>query len=98
MQVCMNEAADLAALVTKLKEDHAKELEQHDLKHASELSKMTDQINNLSANLESVMKNIKEWHESMSRAIRTTEEKLASHADEMTAIHDSVLGMLPILA
>ena len=98
MQACMNEATHLAALVTKLKEDHAKELERRDLKHASELSKMTDQINNLSASLDSVMKNSNEQHDNMSRAVMTVEENLANHTDEMTAIHDSVLGMLPILA
>ena len=92
----MNEVADLAALVTKLKEDHAKELEEWDLKHASELIKITDQIKNLSANLETVMKNGQEQHDQMSRAIKTTEEKLASHADEMTAIHDNILGKLSI--
>ena len=60
MQVCINEAADLAALVMKLKEDHAKELEARDLKHASKLSKMSKHNKNLSANLETVMKNSQE--------------------------------------
>ena len=62
MQSCMNEAADLVALVAKLKEDHFKELEQQDLKHAGEMSKLTDQISNLSASLETVMKTSKEQH------------------------------------
>ena len=86
----MNEAADLVALVAKLKEDHAKELEQRDLKHVGELSNMTDQISNLTASLDSVMKTSKEQLDNMSRAVRTD-------ADEMTAIHDSVLGKLSIL-
>ena len=97
MQAYMNEPADLAALVTKLKA-HAKELEEQDLKHVSELSKLTDQIKNLSANLETVMKNSQEQHEQMSRAIKTAEEKLASHTNEITAIHDNILGNLSILA
>ena len=93
----MHEAADLVALVTKLKEDHAKELEERDLKHVGNMSKLMDQISNLSASLEFVMKTSKEQHENMARAVRTTEEKLANHADEITAIHDSVLGKLSIL-
>ena len=96
MQVCMNEAADLAALVTKLWEDHAKELEAQNLKHASKLSKMTEQKKNLSANLETVMKNSQEQHEKMSRALKTVEDKLASHADELTTIHDNVLCNFPL--
>ena len=44
MQACMNEAADLAALVAKLKEEHAKALEERDLNHGSEMSKLTEQI------------------------------------------------------
>ena len=55
MQACMNEAADLVALVAKLKEEHAKALEERDMKHATEMSKLTEQLNNLSANLETVM-------------------------------------------
>ena len=97
MQACMNKAADLAALVTKLKEDYAKELEVRDLKHASKLSKMSEQKKNMSANLETVMKNSQEQHEQMSRAIKTVEDKLANHADELTTIHDNVLGILSIL-
>ena len=34
MQTCMNKAVDLAALVAKLKEEHAQALEERDLKHA----------------------------------------------------------------
>ena len=90
----MNEAADLVALVAKLKEDHTKELEERDMKHAADMSKLTEQIKNLSASLETVAKNSKEQHDSMSHAVRTAEEKLASHADEMTALHDHVLGKL----
>ena len=96
MQARMNEAADLVALVTKLKEDHAKELEKRDLKHAADMSKLTEQIKNMSTSLETVMKTSKEQHDNMSRAVRTVEEKLASHADEMTAFHDHVFGKLSI--
>ena len=60
MQDYMNEAANLVALVTKLKEDHAKELEARDLKHASELSKMTEPNKNMSANLGTGMENSQE--------------------------------------
>ena len=92
MQAYMNETADLVALVTKLKEDHTKELEERDMKHAANMSKLTEQIKNLSASLETVAKNSKEQHDSMSHAVRMAEEKFASHADEMTALHDHVLG------
>ena len=44
MQGCMNEAANLAALVAKLKEEHAKALEERDMEHGAELSKLTEQI------------------------------------------------------
>ena len=44
MQACMNEAADLVALVAKLKLDHAKELEERDMKHAADMSKLTDRL------------------------------------------------------
>ena len=102
MQACMNEAPDLVALVAKLmedhaKEDHAKELEERHLKHAADMSKLTEQIKNMSASLETVMKTSKEQHDNMSRAVRTAEEKLASHVDEMTTLHDHVLGKLSIL-
>ena len=69
MQAYMNEAADLVALVAKLKEDHAKELEEQDLKHAGDMSKLTDQISNLSASLETVMKTSKEQHDNMSHVV-----------------------------
>ena len=50
----MNEAVDLAALVAKLKEEHAQALEERDLKHAGELSKLTEQINNLTGSLDDI--------------------------------------------
>ena len=97
IQACMNEAADLVSFVARLKEDHVKELEERGLKHAGEMSKLTGQISNLSASLETVMKTSKKQHENMAQVVRTAEKKLANHADEMTAIHDSVLGKLSIL-
>ena len=88
MQACMNEAADLAALVAKLKEEHAKALEERDMKHGAELSKLTEQIKNLNESLDTVAKRNKEQH----AQLREAEEKLAAHVDDMTALHDHVLG------
>ena len=65
MQACMNEGADLVALVAKLKEEHIKALEERDMKHASEMSKLTEQLNNLSVNLETIMQNNKKAHDNM---------------------------------
>ena len=76
MQACMNEAADLAALVTKLKEEHAKALEERDINHGSEMSKLTAQITSLNGSLDAVGKH----------------NKLAAHVDDMAALHDHVLG------
>ena len=64
------------------------------MKHAAEMSKLTEQLNNLSANLETVMQNNKKTHDNMAESLGKAEEKLASHADEMTALHDHVLGKL----
>ena len=88
MQACMNEAADLAALVAKLKEEHAQALEERDMKHAGELSKLMEQINNLNGSLDTIAKQNKEQHVQL----REAEEKLASHVDDMAALHDHVLG------
>ena len=88
MQACMNEVADLAALVAKLKEEHAQALEERDLKHAGALSKLTEQINNLNGSLDVIAKQNKEQHVQL----REAEEKLASHVDDMAALHDHVLG------
>ena len=90
MQACMNKAADLAALVAKLKEEHAQTLEERDMKHAAELGKLTEQIEKLSGSLDTVAKHNKEQHVQF----REAEEKLASHVDEMAALHDHVLGKL----
>ena len=60
MQACMNEAADLAALVAKLKEEHAKALEERDMRHGSEMSKLTEQISNLNGSLDTVAKHNKQ--------------------------------------
>ena len=88
MQACMNEAADLAALVAKLKEDHAKALEERDLKHGAELSKLSEQITNLNGTLNALAKQNKEQHVQL----REAEEKLAAHVDDMATLHDHVLG------
>ena len=56
MQVCMNEATDLAAMVAKLKEEHAKALEERDMKHGAELRKLTEQIKNLNESLDTIAK------------------------------------------
>ena len=88
MQACMNEATDLAALVAKLKEEHAKALEERDMKHGAELRKLTEQIKNLNESLDAVAKRNKEQHVQ----VREAEEKLAAHVDDMAALHDHVLG------
>ena len=88
MQACMNEAADLAALVAKLKEEHAKALEERDLNHGSEMSKLTEQISILNGSLDTVAKHNKE----LQLQLREAEEKLAAHVDDMTTLHDHVLG------
>ena len=62
MQACMNKAADLVALVAKLKEEHAQALEERVMKHAAELSKLTEQIEKLSGSLDTVAKHNKEQH------------------------------------
>ena len=88
MQACMNEAADLVALVAKLKEEHSKELEERDMKHGAELSKLSEQITNLNGSLDAIAKQNKEQHVQL----REAEEKLAAHVDNMAALHDHVLG------
>ena len=88
MQACLNEAADLAALVAKLKEEHVKALEERDMKHGAELSKLTEQITNLNGSLDTIAKQNKEQH----AQLREAEEKLAAHVDDMAALHDHVLG------
>ena len=90
----MNESAYLVALVAKIKEEHAKALEDRDMKHAVEMSKLMEQLNNLSATLETAMQNNKKTLDNMAESLGKAEEKLASHADEMTALHDHVLGKL----
>ena len=56
LQACMNESADLAALVAKLKEEHAKALEEQDVRHADEMSKLTEQIKNLNGSRDAIAK------------------------------------------
>ena len=84
----MNEAADLAALVSKLKEEHAKALEERDLNHGSEMSKLTEQISSLNGSLDTVAKHNKQ----LQNQLREAEDKLAAHVDDMAALHDHVLG------
>ena len=81
MQACMNEAVDLAALVAKLKEEHAKALEERDLNHSSEMSKLTAQISSLNSSLDTVGKHNKQ----LQNQLREAEEKLAVHVDDMAA-------------
>ena len=81
MQALMNEAADLAGLVAKLKADHAKELDERELAHAAEVSKWTGQLEAMSSNLDQVNKNAK-----------AQQETLENHLDEVNAIHEHVLG------
>ena len=88
MQACMNEAADLAALVPKLKEEHAKALEERDMNHGSEMSKLTSQITSLNGSLDAVGKHNKQ----LQNQLREAEERLAAHVDDMAALHDHVLG------
>ena len=83
----MNEAADLAALVAKLKEEHAKALEERDLNHSSKMSKLTAQISSLNGSLDAVAKHNKQ----LQNQLREAEEKLAAHVDDMAALHDHVL-------
>ena len=92
MQAMMNEAADLAQEVMKLKADHAKELEERDMKHGTEVSKLTDQIKNLTDSLAKVTDTSKLQQEKLSKAVELAEETLATHLDEINAIHDYVLG------
>ena len=70
MQACMNEAADLAALVAKLKEEHAKVLEERDKIHGAELSKLTEQIKILNE------KN-RDWRK-LKRAVELKDGQIAS--------------------
>ena len=81
MQACMNEAADLVALVAKLKEEHSKALEERDMKHGAELSKLSEQITNLNGSLDAIAKQNKEQH----AQLREAEEKLAAHVNDMAA-------------
>ena len=88
MQACMNKAADLAALVAKLKEEHARALEERDLNHGSEMSKLTEQISSLNDSLDTIAKHNKQ----LQNQLREAEDKLAAHVDDMAALHDHVLG------
>ena len=93
MQALMNEVADLAELVSKLKADHAKELEERELAHAAEVSKLMGELEAMSNNLDQVNKNAKEQQDQLSKAVQLAQETLENHLDEVNAIHDHVLGM-----
>ena len=95
MQALMNEAADLAQEVMKLKADHAKELEERDMNHATACSKLTEQIQNLTDSLAEATKNSQLQQENHAKAVQLAEETLANHLDEINAIHDHVLGKFP---
>ena len=97
MQVLMNEAADLAGLVAKLKADHDKELDERELAHAAEVSKLTGQLEAMSSNLDQVNKNAKAQQEQLSQAVQLAQETLENHLDEVNAIHEHVLGTSLIL-
>ena len=92
MQACMNEAADLAKEVTKLKADHAKELEERDMNHGTAVSKLTEQIKNLTDSLAKVTETSKLQQDNHAKAVKLAEETLANHLDEINAVHDQVLG------
>ena len=92
MQALMNKVADLAKLVAKLKADHSKELEKRDLAHAAEVSKLTGQLEALGNNLATVTKSSKQQQDQLSKAVQLAQETLASHLDEVNAIHEHVLG------
>ena len=91
-QALINEAADLANEVMKLKADHTKELEKWDMAHATEVSKLSEQMKNLSDTLAEVNKNSKLQHERHAKAVQLAEETLVGHLDEINAIHEHVLG------
>ena len=92
MQALMNEAADLAQEVMKLKADHAKELEERDMNHGTAVSKLTDQIKNLTDSLAKVTETSNLQQEKHTKAVQLAKETLAIHLDEINAIHDHVLG------
>ena len=96
MQAIINEAADLAKAITDLKAAHAKELEERDLNHATEVSKLSKQLENLGNNLAEAMKNAATTSTQQNQALQAAEDKLAAQSDEITAIHEQVLGKLPL--
>ena len=74
--------------MTKLKEEHAKALEERDLNHGSEMSKLMEQISSLNGSLDTVAKHNKQ----LQNQLREAEDRLAAHVDDMAALHDHVLG------
>ena len=92
LQAVMNEAADLANQVMTLKKAHAKELEERDVTHATELNNMTGQLKALGDNLAEVTKNSSAQQKKLADAVTLAEKTLADHLDEINAIHNSVLG------
>ena len=63
------------------------------MEYTIEVSKLSNQVENLSNTLGEVTKKSKEQHEKMSKAVQVAEEALASHLDEINAVYDHVLAM-----
>lgn len=72
---------DLAKEVMELKEAHAKALEERDLTHATEVSRLTEQLKALGDNLAKATQNAKVQQEKHAQAVQLAEETLASHMD-----------------
>ena len=98
LQAVINEAADLAKEITELKKAHAKELEERDLTHATEVSKLTGQLKVLSDNLAQATTNAAAQQIKHAQAVKLAEDTLATHLDEINAIHDHVLGRISPLS
>ena len=94
LQAVINEAADLAKELTELKKAHSEELEKRDLSHASALNLLTGQVKALGDNLAEVTKNSTTQQKKLTDAVRVAEQNLAAHMDEITAMHDHVLGKI----
>ena len=88
------QAADLAKEITELKKAHPKELEERDLTHATEVSKLTGQVKALGDNLAQATTNAAAQQIKHAQAVKLAEDTLASHLDEINTIHDHVLGKI----
>ena len=65
-------------------------MEERELNHGSEMSKLTEQISSLNGSLDTVGKHNKQ----LQNQLREAEDRLAAHVDDMAALHDHVLGKL----